>query len=307
LSKILRELGYTVSQFHGSLMAELSDVEYYLKNIAVRLKELQLGIEASYKDQQDSYTENASLASNIAEQTRTIAHGFTHENDLAALKTLIDDGLQKIGTRVQSHLERDRERVEKGEKRLEVLSKRLKRMDEESTRLRAQVRQERERAQQDALTGVPNRAAFDGRIGAEIARHNRHARKLSLAVIDIDNFKRVNDRFGHKAGDKVLKSVAEICAANVRASDFLARYGGEEFVLVLPETPIEQALHVAEKLRGEIAAKGFYYENDRVPITVSIGIAQFAENESADEVFGRADAALYAAKAVGRNRCMTQT
>ncbi len=102
------------------------------------------------------------------------------------------------------------------------------------------------------------------------------------------------------------ENFAEICASNVRASDFLARYGGEEFVLVLPETPLEQANYVAEKLRGEIEGKGFYYNKRRVPITVSIGIAQFADEESADTVFQRADQALYVAKNGGRNRCVTE-
>ncbi|MGR9090575.1 MAG: GGDEF domain-containing protein [Gammaproteobacteria bacterium] len=115
------------------------------------------------------------------------------------------------------------------------------------------------------------------------------------------------DKLGHKAGDKVLKNFAEICAANVRASDFLARYGGEEFVLVLPETPLNHAHYVAEKLRGEIEGKGFCYNKRRVPITVSIGIAQFADLESVDVVFQRADRALYAAKNASRNRCVTET
>ena len=126
-------------------------------------------------------------------------------------------------------------------------------------------------------------------------------------MIDIDKFKTVNDNLGHKAGDKVLKNVAEICASNVRTSDFLARYGGEEFVLVLPETSLGQAYVVAEKLRGEIEGKGFYYDKRRVPITVSIGIARFADGESADTVFQRADRALYAAKHGGRNRCATES
>jgi len=307
LSSILRDLGYTVSQFHGSLMSELTDVEYYLKNIAIRLKELQLGIEDSFKDQRESLDEQEGLNSGIAEQVVQIATKLADESDLNEIKHLIDDGLNEIRSRMNEHLARDRERVANGEDRLKLLSNRLKKMDEESTQLRAQVRLERDRAQRDALTGIPNRAAYDERLTTEISRRNRHGRRLSLAVIDIDKFKDVNDKLGHKAGDKVLKNVAEICAAIVRTSDFLARYGGEEFALVLPETALEQARLVAEKLRGEIAAKGFFYDSRRVPITVSIGVAEFASNETADEVFQRADRALYAAKERGRNRCVTES
>lgn len=306
LSPILRDLGHTVSQFHSKLASELSDVEYYLKNIAVKLKQLQIGIEESFADQSASMQERETLATGVAEHISVIATTIEGEEDLNAVKHVIDEGLQEISSRMRDHLAQDQERVARGEQRLRSLSERLKLMDEESTRLRAQVRRERSRAQHDALTGIANRAAYDERITAEVARHERHERELSLAVIDIDKFKSVNDNLGHKAGDKVLKNVAEICASNVRTSDFLARYGGEEFVLVLPETSLEQAHYVAEKLRGEIEGKGFYYNKRRVPITVSIGIARFADDESADVVFERADRALYAAKNGGRNRCVTE-
>ena len=307
LSSILRDLGRTVSQFHSTLMSELTDVEHYLKNIAIRLKELQLGIEDAFNDQRVSFGEQENLNSGIADQVVAITTKLAQETDLSAIKGFIDDGLSNISSRMRDHLARDRQRVAGGEKRLQRLSDQLKTMDEESTRLRAQVRHERNRAQHDALTGVANRSAYDDRIAIEIIRKNRHKRRLSLAVIDIDKFKNVNDRFGHNAGDKVLKSVADICAANVSPSDFLARYGGEEFVLVLPETSIEQAHVIAEKLRHTIDGKGFYYNGNKVPITVSIGIAEFAQDESGDKVFERADQALYVAKEGGRNRCVKES
>jgi diguanylate cyclase len=307
MSVILRDLGYTVSQFHGNLMSELTDVEYYLKNIAIRLKELQLGIEDSYKDQRESLDEQESLNSGFSEQVVAIAAQLADEHDLNQVKHLIDEGLDEIRARMHDHLARDRRRVATGEKRLRDLSERLQKMGEESSRLRDQVCKERDRAQRDPLTGIPNRAAYDERIATEIARRNRHGRHVSLAVIDIDRFKNVNDRFGHRAGDKVLKNVAEICAANVRATDFLARYGGEEFVLVLPESTLAQAHRVAEKLREDVARKRFYYNSIRVPITVSVGVAECARAESAEDVFQRADRALYAAKERGRNRCVTES
>ena len=306
LSAILRDLGYTVSEFLSSLMSELNDVEYYLKNIAIRLKELQLGIEESFQDQQDSLDEQENLNSGIRTQVIDIATKLAEEDDISAIKEIIEEGLHEIRTRMGEHLEHDRDRVDKGEKRLNDLMQRIQQMDAESVRLRAQVQQERDRAQRDALTGIPNRAAYDERIVSEIARRNRHNRPLSLAVLDIDKFKGVNDNFGHKAGDKVLKNVAEICVTDVRTSDFMARYGGEEFVLLLPETALDDARIVAEKLRESIAEKRFTYNGERVPITISIGIAEFGPRESADDVFQRADNALYAAKERGRNRCVTE-
>jgi diguanylate cyclase len=304
LSSILRDLGYTVGRFHGSLMSELTDVEFYLKNIAIRLKELQLGIDETFGDQQTSLEEQENLSTGVTKEIVEITSILASSDDLATVRQFIDEGFVGIRDRMQGHLERNRERVAKGEKRLLDLTKKLQTIGDESTRLRAQVKLERDRSQSDALTGIANRSAYDERIGNEVGRRNRHNRSLSLAVIDIDKFKDVNDKLGHKAGDKVLKKVAEISVSRIRSNDFLARYGGEEFVLILPETSSDQAFRVAEKLREEIAGKGFYYDGRRVPITVSIGIAEFTGEDSADDVFKRADRAMYAAKQGGRNCCV---
>ena len=200
LSAILRDLGYTVSQFHRNLMSELTDVEYYLKNIAIRFKELQLGIEDAFNDQRDSLDEQENLNSGIAEQVAVIATQLAEEDDLNAVKRLIDQGMRGIRVRMQEHLARDRQRVAEGKKRLHGLSEQLKTMDEESTRLRAQVRHERNRAQHDALTGVPNRAAYDERIRAESGRTNRHNRPLSLPSSTSTNLRTSTTDLGTRLG-----------------------------------------------------------------------------------------------------------
>ncbi|MFT4580445.1 MAG: diguanylate cyclase [Gammaproteobacteria bacterium] len=306
LSKTLRELGHAVSHFHSALISELTDVEFYLKSTAVRLKELQLGIEESFSGQRQSFGDQVDLNSGIEAQVNRLATQLEGEDDLDAIKHVIDAGFQVIRSRMHEHNSRDRQRMDDAEQRFDTLRERLSVMSDESNRLRDQVEQERKHARLDALTGVPNRAAFDERISAEFARHQRHHRKLSLAVIDIDNFKDVNDAFGHKAGDKVLRNIAQICANNVRNGDLFARYGGEEFALVLPETALDQAHIVAEKLREEIAGKRFVFNNQRVPITVSIGIAEVKERETEENTFSRADQALYMAKQRGRNCCITE-
>ena len=306
LSKTLRELGHAVSHFHSALISELTEVEFYLKSTAVRLKQLQLGIEESFSDQRQSFDDQGDLNSGIEAQVARLATQLEEEDDLDAIKNVIDAGFQDIRSRMHEHISRDQQRMRDAAQQFETLRERLSLMATESDQLRTQVEQERMQARLDTLTGVPNRAAFDERISAEFARHQRHHRKLSLAIIDIDKFKNVNDSFGHKAGDKVLRNVAQICASNVRNGDLFARYGGEEFALVLPETGLEQAHIVAEKLREEIASKRFYYNKQRVPITVSIGIAEVKDRETEENTFSRADQALYMAKQRGRNCCITE-
>lgn len=165
-------------------------------------------------------------------------------------------------------------------------------------------------ARTDALTGIANRRAFFDVLGVEFRRSRRYGRQLSVLMLDLDHFKDVNDRWGHPFGDHVLRQVADIIATNVRESDILGRYGGEEFAVALPETTVEGAEAVGEKLRQAVEAHEFRAEGippdgePPVRITVSIGVAALPVEEDQDEVelIGRADQALYEAKRTGRNR-----
>ena len=179
-------------------------------------------------------------------------------------------------------------------------------MKGETHKLHKRIQEEYKRAKTDALTGIPNRLAYDEKIKQEFARWQRNAQSFTVCVVDVDKFKGVNDNFGHKAGDKVLKTIAEVCATNIRETDFIARYGGEEFVLLLPETALDQARVVAENLRREIEIRKFHYSNEPVVITISCGLAEFGKNDTAESVFKRADKALFKAKACGRNQVVDE-
>lgn len=152
----------------------------------------------------------------------------------------------------------------------------------------------------DSLTGVANRRAFDERLEDAFEQARRYGRPLSLVLADIDHFKLINDTHGHDAGDRVLRTVADVLAAGSRHSDFVARIGGEEFAVLLPETALFEAMQFGEKLRCNIAitpvATG--------PVTISLGVANMPHSRVASfaELFRAADQALYRAKANGRNR-----
>ena len=157
----------------------------------------------------------------------------------------------------------------------------------------------------DPLTGAFNRLAYDRRAALEVARWRSDGGNLSMIVCDIDHFKRINDTFGHTAGDKVLKEVVRLLQQQLRSSDFVARYGGEEFVVLLNGAAEEAALNIAEKLRRTIKSAPFRSRGERVPVTISCGVGTFVNSDDTLElVFERTDAALYAAKAEGRDRCI---
>jgi diguanylate cyclase len=153
----------------------------------------------------------------------------------------------------------------------------------------------------DGLTELHNHRYFQEQLGREIKRLARSQEGLSMLIIDIDDFKQLNDRFGHAAGDEFLKQLARILKESVRDTDLLARYGGEEFVIVATGTMLTGAIVLAEKLRTKIAETSFIVDSSMRPrrATVSIGVAEY--NQSRTEFFTAADAALYRAKASGKN------
>jgi len=155
----------------------------------------------------------------------------------------------------------------------------------------------------DGLTGLPNRRRLMEVLAGEIPRARRYHRELSLVMMDIDHFKRINDTLGHLAGDHVLRELANVISMHVRQGEVFARYGGEEFVLVLPETSKDQALQVADRLRQRVEACTFQFADRRIPVTVSLGIGVFVGDEMDERgLIDGADRNLYKAKEAGRNR-----
>lgn len=161
-----------------------------------------------------------------------------------------------------------------------------------------------EQAQRDPLTGLANRRYFMDRGHIEQSRASRHGHPLSLLMLDLDHFKRVNDTYGHKAGDVVLQKLSELLIENKREPDIAARLGGEEFVLLLPDTDLDAAVRVAERLRGAIAGSAVVTDTgETVRFTTSVGAAQMGgQVETLEQLLDQADQALYRAKHTGRNR-----
>ena len=163
-----------------------------------------------------------------------------------------------------------------------------------------------EMATRDSLTGLLNRRTVYERLAGEIAKHRRFATPLSCLLLDLDNFKEINDSHGHLAGDAVLAAVAAMLKDSSRQYDILSRYGGEEFLLLLPGSDLAAAALAGEKLRQQLAGLAIPFEGKQLRVTVSIGAAQLSNlDQEADALIGRADAALYLAKRAGKDRVVT--
>jgi diguanylate cyclase (GGDEF)-like protein len=157
-------------------------------------------------------------------------------------------------------------------------------------------------ATRDSLTGLVRRAVFEEQLRAEAARFARGRETFSVLLIDVDDFKRVNDRHGHATGDEVLRAIAAAVKGAVRESDTVARYGGEELAVLLPDTPAEGAATAGEKLRAAVAALQVPAAGEMLSVTVSVGIAEMEPGVDESRLVARADVALYRAKSLGKNR-----
>ncbi|MCS6857809.1 MAG: GGDEF domain-containing protein [Deltaproteobacteria bacterium] len=155
----------------------------------------------------------------------------------------------------------------------------------------------------DGLTGLHNKRFFDEALEREIQRSKRYERIFSLLLFDVDHFKRINDTYGHLAGDAVLRQLGSLLRARVRKTDVPARIGGEEFAVLVPEVPLSGAFSMAEKLRKSVEENCFSFESQRIPVTISIGVAEWNPKvRSGEELIATADQKLYEAKRRGRNQ-----
>ena len=190
---------------------------------------------------------------------------------------------------------------------IQVLNERLDHSQEEVERLKRELVRAREEALIDGLSGLLNRMAFDERMQLLLSTLQPGALGPSLVMIDIDNFKQINDSFGHLFGDAVIRSIGHLIKSTVKGQDIAARYGGEEFALLLPETPLSGARVVADRLRSALSQSRIRRLNSEEPvgnITMSAGVAAHLQGEDAMSLIARADTALYVSKAQGRN-CIT--
>ena len=285
-------------------VADLGQREFegYLKQLNERLSTFQNNLQDAHEGYADSMSAAQELDSELREQVGGLHSSVQEATDLNSLKEVVGTRLDGLLSTMDQY-QRQRGELEHAlSGRLQTLVERVASMEQEAKGFRDHIEEQRQKALTDPLTGLPNRAAWDERQELEVARWQRYGGELLMAVLDIDLFKRINDNYGHLAGDKVLKIIATELAKRLRKTDFIARFGGEEFVLLIPGTPLEGAQQLLETLRTAIESCPFHFKGERVTITLSAGVSAFAAGERAEQVFERADQALYRAKRSGRNR-----
>ncbi|VVQ10938.1 hypothetical protein PS918_05284 [Pseudomonas fluorescens] len=291
----------------ATLMLAISDsgqheFEAYLQHLNERLESFQSNLQAASEGHADNRSAAQAMDTQIREQVDGLQTSMHEAADLDALKHVLENHLEGLlGTMDQHRKQRD-EREHEVAARLHSLAERVAHMEQEALGFREHLEEQRQKALIDPLTGLPNRAAWSERLDHEIVEWQQHGNTLMLAMLDLDHFKRINDNYGHLAGDKVLKIIATVLRKRLRGTDFIARFGGEEFVLLMPSTVPAAGVKLLEQLRASIEACPFHFKGERVTVTISMGLTAFKPGEHSDLVLKRADQALYRAKNAGRNR-----
>lgn len=278
------------------------EFETFLKRLDERLELLRQHFAAQTEAQHGRQDATDCLDREIRAELDKVSDRLRSSDDLQDLKASVSDHLESVLGVLDRFRSQESEREKVLAEQLGAMQEKVAAMEAHSEQMQEQVRKERVRAMTDLLTQLPNREAWQERLSFEFNRWQRYQHPLTIAVLDIDHFKRVNDSYGHKAGDRVLQLVARELQQRLRNTDFIARYGGEEFVALFPETTAEDARQVLDSLRDYVGKLPFHFSGEPVRITVSVGVSPFGAGDSADQVFDRADRALYQAKDAGRDQ-----
>lgn len=302
--QLLKNVACLINSIRTHMQKEKHEFETFLQQVTERLKSMDNFLQFETNSFLQAQSEGEEFDQQVHLNVNKIRLDIDQATELTNLKQNVTTKLDAISGNIKKYREAEISRLSESQQEVTSMQSKMQKMESETLKLKNLLIQKNKQAMFDALTEIPNRLSYEKRAEEEIARWKRFKQPLSLAIWDIDLFKKVNDSYGHRAGDKVLKAVAQLLAKRIRTTDFLARYGGEEFVMLLPGTVQEETLALLNGLRKQIESCGFHFQGKSVTITASCGISCFGENDSLEKVFERADKALYRAKHNGRNQCV---
>jgi diguanylate cyclase len=282
-------------------LRQLDDVERRMKDVIIKQSSLKKSLNeakdrlklmlATFVDRLGDFSETTS---GYHDKIEKCAERISQANDISELSDVLDEVMRETRT-VQINAARSRDE-------LSVMRARVNEAEREVTRLQNELAHASDLVRHDALTGALNRKGMDEALESEVGRLRRQGGSLSLAMLDIDNFKKLNDSLGHAVGDAALVHLSQVARETIRPQDTLARYGGEEFVVLLSNTPIDDAVSAMVRVQRELTRRFFLSNNDKVLITFSCGVAELQGEETPSDALKRADEAMYLAKRAGKNR-----
>ncbi|AXS79204.1 GGDEF domain-containing protein [Dechloromonas sp. HYN0024] len=276
----------------------LKEVLYKQSQLKASLSEAREAIKHMLAGFVDQLADFADATSDYHDKIESCAEKISSANDISELETVLGEVMRETKT-IQISAQRSRDELRTTQKKVQESEARI-------TELERELETTSDLVRHDQLTGVLNRRGLEEIFAKEASRATRHDTSLCVALIDIDNFKKLNDSMGHDTGDQALIHLATICRETLRPQDTVARYGGEEFIILLPDTPLDDAVSALTRLQRELTKKFFLHANDKVLITFSAGVTQMTAEDTQATVIKRADDGMYKAKQTGKNRVVSE-
>ncbi|NQZ20511.1 MAG: GGDEF domain-containing protein [Colwellia sp.] len=280
---------------------ERNTAKVFLSTLSDTLTTVQSAVKSTVSSCNKSKSQHDLLNEQLQKQIVDMAAGLDKATSLADIKVDINEKLQLIAGTLEKKTTFEHRQQQVLESQLSAMSNKVNLLEKQSRSFEKRIKEQQARSLQDALTKLNNRAAFDEYFAREIVRFHNSKFELAIVVMDLDDFKRINDTYGHTAGDKTLQVISSTLKKHVANDAFIARYGGEEFVLVfsgISPKALEKKLNI---LRLQVAKLPFKFKNNKVTITLSIGASHVQQNDNVHMAFERADGALYQAKEKGKN------
>ncbi|WP_448249332.1 diguanylate cyclase [Thalassotalea agariperforans] len=284
------------------LQEERDTAKHFLSSLSQTLSNVQKAVLTTISSSNDIKKQNNVLNEKIQEQLSAMSQDIEKANSLEVVKSDINDKLNTIINILNDKQEFEESSNNDINQKLVDMTNRVKQLEEESKKFQTRLEEQLIKSMQDALTKLNNRAAFDEYFTKAMVKYHHNPYELSIVVLDLDNFKQINDTYGHTAGDKTLQVIANTLKKNLDQNTFVGRYGGEEFVLVYSDKNKADLVNALNILRKKIALLPFTFKNNKVSITTSIGCTHIKSGDNIHQAFERADQALYQAKEQGKNR-----
>ena len=291
-----------IQAYNRIIDEERSQITDFISEIGSGLIEVERQYLNSMSHSGQGQTENTQFNSMLDTHLEDMKRSAQLNTTLAEFRSMVMSRLASIRTALEEKRRAEVLRQETLNEEMESLQQNLTRMKKEVDQVHEKRKALEKEILIDPLTGVANRRALKERMQEEIQRYQRYEHFFSVMLFDVDNFKSINDTFGHWAGDKCLKEIIKRIKPVLRETDFLARWGGDEFVALFPGTERESAAAVAERIRKSLENTRFTYHKQEIKLTVSIGLTEVqASDQSQEMLFNRVDKAMYKAKKKGRN------
>jgi diguanylate cyclase len=306
-SALANIIGRAADLVHGhseQLQRERLQIAEILGEVTQRLDEMAGYLSDSNHANRSHFADTQTYNDTVMSQMRELTDEAAGATELAVLQALVNTRLECVAQHVSNFRAREEFQLLEVNGRAERMRTRIAELERETSDLHSRLDSEKQGARVDPLTGIANRKSFEERFALEIAQKPRADLAVVMLLWDLDSFKIINDSYGHRAGDRVLQSVAACFMAAVRGNDFVARIGGEEFVMLLSGTKIAPAMLIANQVRSAVEALRFHFRGTPVRVTVSCGATELLDNDAAEAAFDRADSALYRAKHNGKNLCV---